>query len=222
MAALTLGDLVGNGTMSPSIAATLATAAAERRSLLMIAIPRMAGKTTTLSAALAHAPAGTPVHRLSETHGAALGIPAAGDGGYLFVSEIARTPYAEYLWGAPVRRVFASLERGFVLATALHAGGVEEAFDVICAENGVPDAQAGRIDVTVYLRSIGRWDAPTARRVAAVHEVDGVREGRPVVRLLHRWDEAADRFEDVESPARVGTVDGGLAARRAAFAASDG
>lgn len=219
MAELTLTDLVRNGTMSPEIAATIASAAAERRSLLVCAIPRLAGKTTTLRAALAYAPRDTAVHELSEAHGPGLGIPDAADDGYLFVAEIADTPFDDYLWGPPVRRVFASLERGFALATALHAPGIDDAFAQICHENGVSDEQAGRIDLAVYIRSLGRdWRAPTARRVAAVHEVVGVTNGVPRTRFLYRWDEAADRFEAVESPERLGSASAAFERHRTEFA----
>ena len=209
MPELMLADLVRNGTMSPAIAATIATAAAERRSLLVFAIPRLAGKTTTLRAALAHAPAGTPVHELSQAEGAGLGIPAEPDGGYLFVSEIADTPFPDYLWGEPVRRVFDALERGFALATALHAPGIDEAFAQICHANGVPDTQAARIDLAVYIRALGPdWRAPIARRVAAVHEIQGVTNGVPRTRYLYAWDDEHDRFETVEAPTRLGTAGG--------------
>lgn len=217
---LTLGDLVANRTMSPEMAATLATAGAERRSLLFVARPRMAGKTTTMTAALAHAPEGTAFHRLTEEAGDHLGIPAEGDGGYLVMSEIADTPFPDYLWGDPVRRVFSALGRGFSLATALHAGGAEEAFGVICAGNEVPDDQAARIDLVVYIRSIGEWREPDRRAVATMHEVEGIEGGEPRLRLLHRWDEAADRFEAVEAPRRIGSEDGGLERRAREFAAS--
>ena len=49
MSGLTLADLVTNRTMSPEMAATLAAAAEERRSLLAVAIPRGAGKSTVTS-----------------------------------------------------------------------------------------------------------------------------------------------------------------------------
>ena len=60
-----------------------------------------------------------------------------------------------------MRRVFAALERGFSLATALHAPGIDEAFEVICGQNGVPDADAGRLDLAVYIATVGDdWRAP--------------------------------------------------------------
>ena len=216
---LSLADLVRNRTMSPAIAATLATAGEERRSLLVAAAPRLAGKTTTLMATLAHAPAGTAIHQLSEEHGADLGIPAEPDGGYLVMAEIAQTPFPHYLWGEPVRAVFRALRRGFSLATALHAEGVREAFEVVAA-NDVPDDDAAQLDLMVYIRSLGPdWRAPERRVVQAVYEIEDVVRGEPRVRELHRWDEAADRFIDEERPRRVGSGGDGLSRHLRTFSA---
>ncbi len=194
-----LGDLVANRTMSPELAATLAAAARERRSLLFFAIPRLAGKTTTLLATLDYAPEGTPIHELSTDNEPDLGIPDPPDGGYLVMHEIAETPFPHYLWGEPVRRVFEALRGGGVsLATVLHAGGYEEAFSIIIDRNEVPDADAALLDFAVHIRSLGPdWREPTRRVVAELHEVTGVRDGRVEATLLHRWDEEADRFEVV-------------------------
>jgi hypothetical protein len=209
MPELTLSDLVRNRTMSPSIAATLAVAAEERRSLLFIAIPRHAGKTTTMEATLAHVPPGTPLHDLDEAHGDDLGIPTEGDGGYLRMAEISQAPMTNYLWGDPVRRAFAALERGFALVTALHAAGVDEAFEVITRSNAVPDEQAARIDLAVYIATVGDdWRAPERRAVADVREIDQVVEGRPIGRALHRWHEDSDTFEDLEPAVLIGSSPG--------------
>ena len=197
-----LADLVANRTLSPEMAATLAAAARERRSLLVFAIPRLAGKTTTLLAALDHAPEGTPVHELTTEAGPGLGIPDPPDGGYLVMHEIAETPFPHYLWGEPVRRVFEALRQGGLsLATVLHAGGLEEAFAIIIEGNAVPDADAALIDYAVHIRSLGPdWREPTRRVVVELHEVTGVEHGRVEATLLHRWDEANDRFEAVAEP----------------------
>lgn len=160
--ALTLANLIANRTLSPEMAATLAAAAEERHSILFVTIPRMAGKSTLMQAVLQHASAGTSFHRLSTAEGPDLGIPASGDGGYLVVSEISTAPYADYLWGADTRRVFAALGRGFSLATALHAGGVDEAFEVLTRDNGVPVEQAVRIDLVVTYAALVRGHAPPA------------------------------------------------------------
>jgi hypothetical protein len=46
----------------------------------------------------------------------------------------------------------------------------------------------------VHLRSIGRWEEPTRRVVQSVNAIEGVRDGKPQMKLLHRWDEQNDRF----------------------------
>ena len=197
-----LEDLVANRTMSPEMAATLAAAARERRSLLFFAIPRLAGKTTTMLATLDYAPEGTPIHELSTDTEPDLGIPDPPDGGYLVMHEIAQTDFPHYLWGEPVRRVFEALRAGGVsLATVLHAGGLEEAFSIILEGNEVPDADAALLDYAVHIRSLGPdWREPTRRVVAELHEVTGVRDGVVEATLLHRWDEESDRFEVVAEP----------------------
>lgn len=204
MTELTLSDLVANRTMSPEMAATLACAAAERRSMLFVAIPRMAGKSTVMRAALQHVPAGTPIHALARSSGPQLGIPQQADGGYLTMSEIAHGGYFDdYLSGGEVQTVFAALERGFSLATALHAPGIEEAFEVI-RQHGVPDPEAGHIELVTYIRSFGHWSNPERRVVEKIWEVDGVPAGNVQSRLLHRWVEADDGFEPVDEAARIG------------------
>ncbi len=215
MPLITLTDLVANRTISAEMGATLAAAAEERRSLLFVAIPRMAGKSTVMQAVLQYVPAGTPLHHVSTAAGHGLGIPARGDGGYLVVAEISPAGFADYLWDADARTVFAALDRGFSVVTALHAGGVEEAFEVLTEQNRVPEAQAARIDFVVYIRSIGPWSRPSRRVVAAIVEADGVHAAG--ARLLHRWSEPDDRFEVVEASERL---DSSTVARyRMAFAA---
>ena len=221
MADLALADLVANRTMSPGMAATLATAAEERRSTLAVAIPRGAGKSTVTQATLAHTPRGTPFHQLSEEHGPQLGIPATADGGYLLMSEVSQAPMLDYLWGEPVRHVFASLHaHDFALATALHAPGLEEAIEVICGQNGVPSAHASCLDLVFYLRSLGDdWRNPERRVLESLYELDRVERGRPHARLLHRWLEDQDRFEEVDAAEFIGRTSGAFASHLDAFRA---
>ncbi len=195
--ALTLDDLVANRTMSPEIAATLRAAAGARRSFLVMAVPRLAGKSTVMRAMLAPAPRGAPLRALGHDGDDVDALLGASRGGYLVIPEISRGAWAPgYIWGEPVRRAFRGLADDVALATALHAPDVEEAFAIICRGNRVPDANAARLKLVVYLRSLGRdWSAPERRVVDSVHEIVGVRQGRPQTRLLHRWDERADRFE---------------------------
>ncbi len=200
MAELTLVDLIANRTISPGMAALLAAAAEERRSLLMVAIPRMAGKSTVMDAVLEHRTPDSPIYSLGTRHGDSLGIPDASEpAGYLALSEIAQhTVTDSYLWGAPVRQIFeAARTGGHAIATALHADGIESAFAVI-AENEVTDEQASQIDVVAYIRSLGHWETPTRRAIESLYEVDRVEAGAPIHRLIHRWDEPTDTFESVD------------------------
>ena len=203
--ALTLADLIANRTLGPDMAALLAAAVEERRSLLVVAIPRNAGKTTLMTAVLEERPDGVPLYMLGTRHGESLGIPTPdAPAGYLTMSEIAPHPVTDsYLWGPDVQRVFgAAHARSHAIATALHADGIDSAFEVI-AENGVPDEQASLIDVVGYIRLFGRWQDPERRVVETIHEVDHVRDGEVVARLIHHWNEATDRFETADAPSSV-------------------
>jgi hypothetical protein len=201
----TLDDLVANSTMSPEIAATLRATAQGRHSFLVVAIPRLAGKSTVTAAILEHAPKGAPVKTVGDDGVDIDALAQASLGGYLVIPEISEYPVAAgYIWGSPVRRAFAGVGENIALAAALHAPGVDGAMEVVCRGNGVPDKQAARIALVVYIRSLGKdWRRPTGRRIATVHEIISVREGRPETRLLHRWDESADRFESVAEPRRI-------------------
>jgi hypothetical protein len=205
LADLTLPDLVVNGTMSPEIASTLEATARGRFSFLVVAIPRLAGKSTVTAAMLACRPKGAPMKTVGEDGIDMDALAAASVGGYLVVPEISEYPVTPgYIWGAPVRRAFARIGEDVALAAALHAPGAAEAIDVVCRGNGVPDEQAARLAIVVYIRSLGTdWRQPTGRRIATVHEVTSVQKGRPELRLLHRWDERSDRFETASEPRRI-------------------
>jgi hypothetical protein len=102
----------------------------------------------------------------------------------------------------------------------LHAGSLDEAFHIVCGENRVPDDHAALIDLFVYIRSLGPWQQPARRVVAAVHELTGVSSGRPAGRLLHRWDESTDTFEAVDPAVRIGAFAGSFEQRLAEFTAA--
>jgi len=198
MVVLGLADLAGNGTMSPEIAATLRRAALKRASYLVIALPRLAGKSTVGKAMLAVARAsGAPVRELGEDGTDVAALARDARGGYLYVPEVSRFPVTEgYVWGPPVRAAFAEIANGTSLSTALHADSAEDAL-VILRRNRVAPDDLSRLDLIVHIRSLGDdWQHPTRRVVADVSEYGGA------LRLLHRWDERRDRFENVAEPAR--------------------
>jgi len=202
----TILDLIANGTMSAEMAATLWVTVDEGRSFVVVAIPRLAGKSTVGNAMLSLLPPEVPVHRLSGEEVEMDRLKDEATGGYLVVGEFSQAPVPGYIWGSPVRRVFDTLTAGYSLATALHAPGFLETFEAICQGNGVTDERASSIGLMVYLRRFGE-DPNFWRRAAEIHEVDGVEGGIPRGRLLHRWVEDDDRFESVERPSTIRTDD---------------
>ena len=187
MAGPTFDDLIANRTLTPEIAQELIAAARAKRSFLVFAQPRLAGKTTLQELMLAHAAAGTPVRTVGVDGDDVEALAREARGGYLVIPEIAREAARPgYIWGEPVRQAFAA--RGCSLAVVLHADSADEAIAII-RENDIPDADLVRLELLIHLRSLGHWEEPTRRVVAHIHE--GIRTRT----LLHRWDEATDRFE---------------------------
>jgi type IV secretory pathway ATPase VirB11/archaellum biosynthesis ATPase len=195
---LTLSDLVRNRTISEEIAVTLGEAAARRASFLVVAIPRFAGKSTLMRAMLAHAPPGKPVRVVGEDGLGVERLARVARVGYLVVPEVSRFAAAPgYVWGAPVRAAFRAMADGTALATALHADGAAQALEVLVRLNRVPPEDVARLDLVIYLRSLGSDMArPTRRVVATVDEVL-LRDGTLALRPVHRWNELVDAFEVV-------------------------
>lgn len=190
-----LDDLVANRTMSSDIAKTLREIARAKRPLIVFALPRLAGKTTVLRAILAERPASTPVATFAEDGEDVDQLVRKSAGGYLVIPEIAKgAARPGYIWGEDVRRIFKTVKDDVSLAATLHADGPEDAFAQICEGCGVADAEAAKIRYAVHLRSIGRWEEPTRRVVQSVNAIEGVRDGKPQLKPLHRWDEQNDRF----------------------------
>ncbi len=181
--------------MSRAIAETLRGIARSRRSFIVFAVPRLAGKSTVLRAILAERPASSPVMTIAEDGQDIDELMKKSAGGVLVIPEITQSAAMPgYIWGQDVRRIFKAASDGVSLAATLHADGPDDAFAQICQGCGVPDVDASKIAFAVHLRSIGRWEEPTRRVIQSVQAIEGVRDGKPKLRLLHRWDEQNDRF----------------------------
>lgn len=202
-----LAVLVRAGTLSPEAAAILWTAAAEGRSFVVMAMPRLAGKTTLMRSTLACAPAATELTEFHGTRHEAEELLQSTGRGYLVVPEVSPGFMPGYLWGEPARRAFELAGSGYALATTMHARGVGECFAIICRYNRIPDRLAASVDLVAHIEVSEPWWDPRRRVVDAIQEIEGVQEGRPRARLLHRWDSAADRFELVDLPRRFGAAE---------------
>jgi hypothetical protein len=216
MAQISIAELVRNRTLSAEMAAVLWAAVDEQRSFLTVAIPRLAGKTTTSNAVLALRPSDVPITPVAGERDLMQRLVEERRGGYLTVAEFAQAPMPGYIWGEPVRRVFETVHAGgYALQTALHAPGVDAAIQEVTYGNGVSDAHASVFKLVMYIERFGRGEDSFWRRVTDLYEVERVENGRPVGQSLFRWRESGDRFEQLAEPQQWGLDRSDLAQRAA-------
>ncbi len=213
MAALSIVELIRNGTMSAEMAAVLWAAVDEPVSFLTAALPRLAGKSTVSSAALALRRPELPLRTVTGDPQELAQLEHERAGGYLQIEEISRGRRPGYLWGEPVQRVFRALRAGYVLQASLHAPDVAEAIRLVAIENGVGDELAAAIKLVLYIERLGEEATGYWRRLAEVYELHGVEHGRPIGQTLFRWHADGDRFEQVATPQQLGRDRGDLARR---------
>jgi len=204
MAEITIAELVRNGTMSAEMAAVLWVAVDEKLSFLTVALPRMAGKSTTSEAILALRPPGVPLNRVAGEAALMERLKQERSGGYLVVQEFSQAPVPGYIWGPPVRRVFDTLSSGYSLQTCLHSTGVEEGMLEVTEGNGVSDQQASTFKLVLYIEMFGRIGVDVQRRLVEVYEVHRVENGRPLGQPLFLWRRDSDRFEKLSDPHQFG------------------
>lgn len=215
MASVTIAELVRNGTMSAEMAAVLWAAVDEQVSFLTVALPRLAGKSTTSQAILALRPEHVPVHNVAGEPTQMQRLQQEQLGGYLVVNEFSKAPIPGYIWGEPVRRVFETLPYGYALQTSLHADGIEEGMTAVTRGNGVSDEDASAFKLILYIERFGSGSDGYWRRLTELFEVQTVENGRPIGQPLFRWRSATDDFEQLSEPRQFGHEAGGLARRAA-------
>lgn len=185
-------ELVRNGSLSAEMASTLWAAMDDRRSFIVAAGPRQAGKSTTTEAILDFLPSSVPRHDLTGARAQMDDLAASPDGGYLVVSEFSdHTPW--YLRGEQVVQVFDTAKRGFSIAGTLHADTPRDAFAELRSHGPITDVQLGNIGMLVFLGVRG-WPENPVRWVSSIWEVESVTNGAPKGRLLCRYDTASARF----------------------------
>lgn len=227
---LSLVTLVQNGTLDADLAALLWLTVAHRGAIVVAAAPRLAGKTTVLSAVMDLAPLGTEV---VYTHGASEEFAFLDETDprttVIVVNEISdHLPI--YLWGRRVLRVFEALDRGYSMGATLHADTPEEVLGVLLdPELGTTPALVGHVCLIATLAIVGQGDEP-ARRVRAAHAVVTTADGRLGVERLAAWDPDTDSFRHEGAGARAAlatrlglgaeALEEGLWRRRSAIAAA--
>ena len=189
---LTVLELVRNGSMSADMASVLWATMDDRRSFIVAAGPRQAGKSTTTEAILDFLPPSVPRHDLTGDRAQMDALAASPDGGYLVVPEFSdHTP--SYLRGEQVVQVFDTADRGFSIAGTLHADTPQDLFAELSSHGPITDAQLQRIGCLVIL-GVRNWPENPVRWVSSIWQVEGVARAEPRSRLLCRWDRAVRKF----------------------------
>jgi hypothetical protein len=212
--ALTVLDLIQNGTMSAEMAATMWGAMDDRSSFIVAAGPRQAGKSTNTNAILGMLPDDVALHDLSGETSQFTSLAASPDGGYIVVAEFSNH-MPIYLRGEQVMQVFQTAEKGYSIAGTLHADTPEDLFYELRSHGPLRDDDLARIRYLVFLAMRGTMEKPLLRRVASVWEVTNVTGGTPAAQMLHQWNGADDSFKVVGAPTLL-TATGTELADRAA------
>jgi hypothetical protein len=195
--ALSMVDLVRNGTLSAEEGAAVWWALEHGASLWVVAGPQGAGKTTLATACLTFLPSNA---RLYVTAGPRdrLELPDGDDGPvYLLVNELSwHLPF--YLSGPAARQAFELLREGVRVVGTLHARSTAEALEVMCDEAGVSRSQiaqaAQRTPMLVLVLAARRTMNGIERRVielgwltASGAEVEVTRLVPPEFEALTVW-----------------------------------
>ena len=163
--------LMQQGAIDARLSAFLSLAVELRRSLIVIAEPHEAGKTTLLTALLDFLPDDVqPVYLRGWYERFAFLRVVPPERAYVLCNEIsAHLP--TYLWGHGVRRIFESAELGYPLATTMHASSAADAFAQLAAfPLEAPVTQLAAIDLVVSI-GVGYVNNRLQRRVTRVERV---------------------------------------------------
>ena len=186
---MTLQDMVARESVTREGAELLRAIGAGRHSYLVYAPPRNAGKSTLVQAILAEAPATVSRQPFLGTANEVETLSADPHPGYLVVAEMGHRGVHGYLAGEEVVRAFQLVAKGWALASCLHAGSVDEVYDVL-GRQGIDPATAASVRYLAQVRPLGDPNDPGTRRVVEqVHEVTGLDGARPVTTCLYRWQE---------------------------------
>ncbi len=195
---LTLLDLVRNNTLDLRTAALLWLLVERKASILVGAGPRLAGKTTLLTAILDLAP---PWYELVHTRGRYEDFSFLGtttpEKTYILVPELSdHTP--AYLWDAGVLTIFQAMARGYSLAATMHADSPAEVMHMLQGYPvGLPRQLMHHLHVIVNIHVDGNtWPGPGSGLSDVVRRVSRVSLTMPgpAFLTLAELDPATDSF----------------------------
>lgn len=210
-----VGHLIANGTQDARTAALLWLAAEHAASALVVARPRLAGKTTNLNVFLRFTRPGTTfrvIQGSDDPYDPRSEPPSPLR--YVLCNEFSPAPVPTYVWGAKVRQVFEAAALGHPIAATMHAESLEEVTRLLSSPPcSVPLDLLAHLDLFVFIRVFPQQDGSVMRRVAEVREIRGVgNDGQLQSEALVVWDQDRDRFEHARSGDILGRLQTGLGA----------
>ncbi len=168
---LSILDLVNFGTLNLRLASILWLIMEHRASVLVVAGPNWAGKSTLLNALLDFLrPEIKQIHLDGEAEDFRFLAHAVPSRTYMVASEI--NWYGFYLWGEEARRAFELLSHGYALGSTMHARTVEEAVGILHYHLGLPLSLIANLDAVITLRMI--WDRRGATEPKRLVETVGL------------------------------------------------
>lgn len=212
--------LIDRGSLDDRVAAYLSLAIEARASIIIVAEPHEAGKTTLLTALLDFLPETThPVYLRGWYERFSFLDTLPPESAYVLCNEIS-SHLPTYLWGKGVRRVFEAAAAGYPLATTMHASGAADAFHQLSSYPlDVPVAHLASVDLVVTI-GVGYASNKLLRRIARIERITSGEDGPHIETLARREPLRAEMDYQIGrligSLARLGRTDDETAATRMA------
>jgi len=173
---LSLVDLVEAGSVDIHLAAYLAAMMQQGVSLLVGANPGGAGKTAVMCACLNFVPDNMVIQVLDSTVDMVQTNRDEGVEKICYLAhEIGAGSYYAYVWGQQARHFFARTRIGYTIASNLHADTIEQTYDQLCRQNGIPRSLVDAVTLKIFLR-MKRTKGGLHRWLSHVYENDGVED----------------------------------------------
>jgi len=169
---LSIFDLLEANTLDIDLAAYLMSRISKGASFMVGALPGGAGKTTVMCALLNLVQPGCRL--IAATPDAVRNVhqPPKDNLECAICHEISPGHYFAYLWDDDLRRYYALHDKGYILATNLHADDINEARDQVCRQNRVPEAHFNAFNLLIFLRVEGGF-FNTRRGIDKVYDSKG-------------------------------------------------
>ena len=198
---LSIIDLINDSTLSVDMAAYALYSMANGASFLTAARPGNAGKTTLMACILTFLPPGVRIVTTSNpsiVNQAQSLISQEGTENLCFLChEIGSGHWYGYLWGHYVGQLLHLMDKGYRVASCIHADTLPELQDILISrELGVSEDDFARLNMILFMK-LERGLIGYRRRVATFYEDDSeAREHK----LLFSWDPESDSFNQHGRP----------------------